>query len=366
MFQKTNIIIIVVISIIVFGCNYDDTSTKEVTNLKDTINEHLIEKEIKLGRDTCDFEKIMINAGLVDILEVDSSIKTDIRYSTTNNFLKIDMYGDYDMAYFQQEVANKIAQAQKILKQKKPSYSLVIFDATRPRTIQKLMWDSIKIPDNQKYKYLANPKHISMHSYGLAVDLSILDSTGNLIDMGTKYDSFEELAYPVLEERMLKNGLLSESQLQNRLLLRNIMKEVGFNSISTEWWHFSVYTQKEAARFFTAVESHLLPSDNIGFIAEVVKEVPETIETEVKISFKIQIKTSMKPIDTNSEIFKNLPIFRYFHDGLYKYTTGSFNDLASAYEHRDKIKAMGYSDCFVAGFNNDERIGIKDAVELSN
>lgn len=368
MYRKTNIIIIVIISIFVLRCNNDELCNQEVTISDDTIINKIISIDTIIQSDVTDFEKILISAGLVNIKDLDTSIFVDIRYSTINNFLKIDMYGDFDKAYFQKEVAEKISQAQVLLKQKEPNYSLIIFDGARPRTIQKLMWDSIKVPEDQKFKYLANPKHISMHSYGLAVDLSIVDGDGKLIDMGTKYDSFEELAYPVLEDRMLKNGLLKEKQYQNRLLLRNIMEEVGFNSISTEWWHFSIYDQKTAAQLFTAIESHILAEDTTIYIAEVKTEVERDkgkVES-VNITFKIQLKTSMKAIDVNDKVFKDLPIFRYFHDGMYKYTTGSFKDLASAYEHRDKIKAMGFSDCFVAGFNNDERIGIKDAVELAN
>ncbi len=366
LYKKTNIIIIVIISILVSNCFYDNDSNNKVKRNDTTLlnNSKLNEEIDTLGKnkDTTDLERILIKAGLVNINKFDTSIKIDIRYSTTNNFLGIDMYGDFDKAYLQKETAEKLHNAQKLIQKKHPKYCLIVFDAARPRTIQKLMWDSIKIQENQKHKYLANPKYISMHSYGLAVDLSIVDSSGKELDMGTDFDSFEELAYPALEEQMLKNGLLSETQYNNRLLLRNTMDSAGFNSITTEWWHFSIYSKAEAKKLFAAIETHILPSETSDYIAE----IPEEIDLEnINVFFKVQLKTSMKPIDVNSSVFKGLEIFRYYHQGLYKYTAGKFKDIASAYKYRDEIKSMGYNDCFVAGFNNDQRIGIRDAVELS-
>ncbi len=363
MYGKTNIIIIVVFSILISFCKNDINKKKQIKRdtIADTGQKTDTANIDTIVTDTTDLEKILIKEGLVCISDIDSTILVDLKYSTIDNFLKIDMYGDFDKAYFRKETAEKLKKAQTLLKKQKPSYSLIVFDATRPRTIQKLMWDSIKVPKSQKHKYLANPKYISMHSYGLAVDLSIVDSTGNEIDMGTKYDSFEELAYPVLEQIMLKKGLLSEKQVQNRLLLRDVMTKAGFNTITTEWWHFSIYSKQEAKKLFSAIETHILSEQATEYIAELNKE--DSV-TNINISFKIQLKTSMQPIDTASPIFKNLPIYRYYHEGMYKYTTGNFKNLQEAYEHRDKIKNMGFDDCFVAGFNNNQRIGIRDAIEL--
>ncbi|MFH2096666.1 MAG: hypothetical protein ABIJ16_13230, partial [Bacteroidota bacterium] len=120
----------------------------------------------------------------------------------------------------------------------------------------------------------------------------------------------------------------------------------------------------EASNKYALIETHILPEETTTTLAEVITTKPVS-EDSVSISFKVQIKISMAPIDLKSQTFKGLEVWQYFHDGMYKYTTGEFTDLASAYNCRDKVKAMGFTDCFVAGFNNDKRIGIKEAVEMA-
>ncbi|MFH2144343.1 MAG: M15 family metallopeptidase [Bacteroidota bacterium] len=313
--------------------------------------------------DTSDFEKILILANLVDIQTIDSSIKVDLKYSGKDNFLGFDIYGDLEKAYLQKEAAEKLAKVQQMLKDTLPEYNLIVFDATRPKSIQKIMWDNFKIPENQKSKYLANPSNASMHSYGIAVDLSIIDGSGKEIDMGTDFDCFEELAYPIFEDKMLANGSLSKEQYDNRHLLRKLMNKAGFNDITTEWWHFSLFGKEVASMKYAVIESHILPKENV-IMADIVKMEPIKSDS-INISFKIQIKISYKPIPLDSPVFKGLDVWEYFHEGIYKYTTEEFNSIAKAYEYRDKIKSMGFDDCFVAGFNNDQRIGIRDAIDMT-
>ena len=302
-----------------------------------------------------EFEKLLIEAGLVDVQLIDSTIDVDLKYSSEDNFIGINMYGDLSRAYIQKPVAEKLAIAHKYLKDTAPGSRFLIYDAVRPVSIQQMMWDSIDIPARDKHKYLSNPKYGSLHNFGAAVDLTIIDENGVPLDMGAPFDSFEEIAYPSLEMQMLKKGLLTREQVANRRLLRSVMEKAGFLSLPTEWWHFSSCTRKQARERYAMIRSHKP--------AEEVTVIPGEVSV-VNITFKIQIKTSMTPLSTGSEIFKGLEVSRYYHEGLYKYTSGVYRDLESAHIHRDKMRSLGFSDCFVAGFNNDERIGIKDAIEL--
>ena len=362
--QNTNIVIFILIAFVLINCTQQQKSQveKEIKDKKIAITDTLKSKKDSLS----DIEKIFISAGLIDIHTLDSNIVVELRYSTTNNFVGIDMYGDFNKAYLEKTVAQKLVKAQKYLKDTFPDYNLIIFDAARPLTIQQIMWDSVKMPERLKYKYIANPQIVSMHCYGAAVDLSIVDDSGNELDMGTEFDFFGELAYPCLENKMLKSGKLTTVQLNNRLLLRKIMKKAGFNSITTEWWHFSAYSRQIAQQKFKVIKTHVLPHEDTTLLAEVhIPEIKPINNDSINISFKVQMKTSMKPIDVNDKVFKGLKIYRYYHKGLWKYTTGDFKDLASAYKHRDEMQKLGFSDCFVAGFNNNQRIGIRDAVELA-
>ena len=82
-----------------------------------------------------------------------------------------------------------------------------------------------------------------LHNYGLALDLSITDAEGNLLDMGTDFDSFERCAGEVGEADALQSGRLTEQQVNNRKILRSIMTRAGFVPLGSEWWHFNAYTR---------------------------------------------------------------------------------------------------------------------------
>lgn len=201
-----------------------------------------------------DIEKTIIEAGLVDVKSLDSSIVIDLKYSTANNFLGLDIYGDFNRCYLQPDVAQKLVCAQKALKSKFPFYSLIVFDAVRARSIQRKMWDTINVPYSERSKYVSNPNNGSLHNFGAAVDISIVDERGFELDMGTAYDYFGELAYPREEERMLEEGKLTHIQLLNRTLLREVMESSGFMGITTEWWHFNSCFRTEAYEKYKIIE----------------------------------------------------------------------------------------------------------------
>jgi D-alanyl-D-alanine dipeptidase len=72
----------------------------------------------------------------------------------------------------------------------------------------------------------------------MALDITLLDEHGQELDMGTGFDDMTDLSHPALEERFLAAGLLLETQVANRRLLREAMFQAGFVGINTEWWHF--------------------------------------------------------------------------------------------------------------------------------
>ena len=199
-------------------------------------------------------EQSILSAGLVDIKTIDSSIVVDLKYSTTDNFLCTDVYGDFNKCYLQPDVAEKLRLAQLFLKSKFPYYNLIIYDAARPRSIQQKMWATIDVPYYEKSKYLSNPAGGSLHNFGAAVDVSIIDENGYVLDMGTTYDYFGELAYPREEDRMIQEGKLSYNQLLSRELLRTTMQQAGFFGITTEWWHFNSCCRNEAYTKYEIIE----------------------------------------------------------------------------------------------------------------
>lgn len=201
-----------------------------------------------------EIEKELIGSGLVNVHDLDTTIKVELRYSTPDNFIGIDVYGDFDQCYLQKDVAEKLINAQSYLRKKYPYYSLIVYDAVRPLHIQRKMWDTLVLPPGQKIKYLSNPDNGSLHNYGAAVDLSITDENGIPLDMGTPFDYFGEKAHPVKEKELLASGELSMRQVLNRELLRQVMYEAGFFGIQTEWWHFNSCRREEAAQKYKIVE----------------------------------------------------------------------------------------------------------------
>ena len=202
----------------------------------------------------CLMQQQLEAAGLVNMKLVDPRVLVSLRYSTCDNFLGMDVYGDFEQCFLQPDVCAKLSCAQDALSAKFPYYHLIVFDAVRPRHIQEQMWDTIQCFGKDRSKYVSNPQNGSLHNYGAAVDVSIVDENGIELDMGTSYDYFGELAYPREEERMLKEGKLSRLQAMNRCILRECMEHSGFMGITTEWWHFNSCSRLEASGKYVLVE----------------------------------------------------------------------------------------------------------------
>lgn len=235
------------------ACNnrHDQKGSKiakqQLTVANDTFNLGAILKR-KINVDTVFLEKIFKDFGLIDIKSIDTTIKVDLRYADTNNFLKLNMYGGLTKAYAPKDVALQLKKAQKLLKEINTDYSLIIFDAARPFKIQKLMWDSLDMPPDIKYAYVSPPFNISLHNYGCAIDLSVIDlKTNKLLDMGTEFDHFGKLSQPVYEQYHLNKKELSQEAVDNRKLLRNVMQKALFYPITSEWWHFNFCNKEQAA-----------------------------------------------------------------------------------------------------------------------
>lgn len=178
----------------------------------------------------------------------------ELKYSTTDNFLGEDVYGELERAYLQPEPAAKLAEAQRLLRERNPEYRLLVYDAARPRSIQQVLWDKLRVPLVEKTKYVSNPKNGSVHNFGAAVDLTIARADGTPLDMGTPYDFFGELAYPTKEKEMVRKGKLTQQQVENRILLREVMGKAGFTGILTEWWHFNALSREKAKEKYPIIE----------------------------------------------------------------------------------------------------------------
>jgi D-alanyl-D-alanine dipeptidase len=116
------------------------------------------------------------------------------------------------------------------------------------------LWNALDLPEKQRSNYVADPRIHSIHNYGSAIDLTLSDEQQVPLDMGTPFDFFGEMAYPKMEQSLLKSGRLSQAAYQNRLKLRNAMKAGGFMPIEYEWWHFNAFSRSEAKEKYKVVD----------------------------------------------------------------------------------------------------------------
>ncbi len=183
--------------------------------------------------------------GFVDVGTLSPDIKVELMYGRDDNFTGHVMYDGLDKAWLHPDAARAVAKAQEELSRLMPGFSLLIKDAARPMSVQRKMFNAVK--GTSKANYVANPaKGGGLHNYGVAVDITIADPNGNEIDMGTQVDHLGIEANIDREEALVKNGVMSENARQNRLLLRRIMKNAGFSTIRTEWWHFNLVSKARA------------------------------------------------------------------------------------------------------------------------
>jgi len=165
-----------------------------------------------------------------------AGIQVDLRYASRDNFVGRDLYSPLDCAWLHRDAAAAIEQVVTWLAAQRPGHTLLILDALRPHRVQEQLWDALA--GTPLRMYLADPIRGSIHSYGMAVDVTILDAAARELDMGTGFDDMSERSHPALETELLASGELTAQQVANRQLLRDAMFQAGFAGINSEWWHF--------------------------------------------------------------------------------------------------------------------------------
>lgn len=161
----------------------------------------------------------------VNLKDYSADFVYDMKYATTDNFLKSQVY-DCAECYLRFKTVKALVEAnEKFIKK---GYRIKLFDCYRPLDIQKKMWEIVSNPD-----YVADPKKGSIHNRGGAVDITLVDTTGNELDMGTPFDFFGIEARHDYEN-------LSDEVKKNRKLLRKIMTRSDFKIFESEWWHYNL------------------------------------------------------------------------------------------------------------------------------
>lgn len=211
-----------------------------------------------------DFDALMREYGLVDIEELDDDILVELKYSTTDNFVGEDMYLDLERAYLEEAFAKRVVEAQRLLKSRHPQYTLLIYDAARPISVQRYMRSIVEGTPFQNF--VADGSRGGRHNYGVAVDLTIAHNDGTPLDMGAGFDDFSDAAavkgtpdsddiatrtidvYREYVNSMAASGLISIDAARNRILLLEVMCDAGLVPYRREWWHFEEIISIDATR----------------------------------------------------------------------------------------------------------------------
>ena len=163
-------------------------------------------------------------------------IAVDLRYAGADNFVGRDLYSPFDCAWLHRDAAAALERVVAWLAQHRPGHTALVLDALRPQRVQEQLWAALAGTDLQMY--LANPERGSIHSFGMALDITILDGAGRELDMGTGFDDMTDRSHPALEPQMLARGEITQAHVANRQMLRDAMFQAGFQGINTEWWHY--------------------------------------------------------------------------------------------------------------------------------
>ncbi len=158
-------------------------------------------------------------------VEVSRGVVLDMKYATADNFLKKIVY-DCPKCFLRNSTAEALLRANEAFLKK--GYRIKVFDCYRPLDVQKKMWELVPNPI-----YVADPAKGSIHNRGGAVDLTLVDESGQELDMGTEFDHFGP-------ESAHGYGNLSKRVKRNRKMLRRIMEAHGFRTFESEWWHYNL------------------------------------------------------------------------------------------------------------------------------
>ncbi len=232
--MKKIIVLVVLLAVLLFGCNQKSISSAEGSDYKSTASIadgsviEIINPQLETEQ-TREKESEIINipqdGQLVRILDYIPDAVIDLRYATSNNFTGKVLYDDSE-AYLCYGTVKKLINVQNDLK--KRGFKLVIWDAYRSHEAQWKLWEAYPDP-----VFVADPrKGITSHSRGNTIDVSIVYIDGRNVELPSAFDEFSSVA-----DRNYND--VSPEAKANALMLESIMYKNGFTGYKGEWWDYS-------------------------------------------------------------------------------------------------------------------------------
>lgn len=167
---------------------------------------------------------------LIEISDI-VGLKIELAYMRADNFVGRPVYEDNARAALRPQAKTCLEKA--AIAAIDCGLNLIVYDAYRPAAVQDIFWAAISDP-----RYVADASQGSNHTRGTAIDVSLIDENGQLLDMGTAFDTMNEAAHHGYKG-------FSPTINRNRNLLLGIMMQAGFTTIPTEWWHYELPDSKQ-------------------------------------------------------------------------------------------------------------------------
>ena len=167
----------------------------------------------------------MQDVELIDLAATLPGLMFDLKYATADNISGYAIYRDAQ-ALLHPDAAAALRRSSDIARL--AGFRLLVLDAYRPQQAQWHLWDACPDAD-----YVVPPARGSNHSRGVAIDVTLVDEAGNILEMGTGFDDMSAESHPF-------HPNVPQQAQRHRLLLNAIMLGGGFVGMPTEWWHFEL------------------------------------------------------------------------------------------------------------------------------
>lgn len=164
---------------------------------------------------------------LVHIKPDEFDVDLYLAYATDDNFTGRPLYKNA-YCYLNEDAAACLKKSVEFAREY--GLRIKIFDAFRPIEIQQALWN-----DNPDPEFISDPVNgRTPHCRGAAIDMTLIDSDGNELDMGTAFDEFSPMSHHGHPD-------ISEKSQKNRDILMDIMTRSGWDYNPNEWWHYQLF-----------------------------------------------------------------------------------------------------------------------------
>lgn len=160
---------------------------------------------------------------LVELKAFVPDVLLDLRYARRDNAFETVFYPSA-AAWLRRSAALKVATAAGLLRRK--GLRLIVYDAYRPVSVQRRMWEMRPDP-----RFVADPYHGSLHNRGAALDCGLADAEGRPVEMPSQFDDFSARASH-------HSPFATSGQRRHAAWLREAMEAAGLCALSEEWWHY--------------------------------------------------------------------------------------------------------------------------------